>query len=288
MDKYSAVWVSHSSINDFRRCPRAYYLKNLYRDKHSGHKIALVTPSLALGSSVHEVLESLSVLPASSRFLEPLLPKFKAVWSKFKGLKGGFESSEQEDKFFERGRAMLQRVFDHPGPLQEKAVKIQTELPYFWLSQTDNLILCGKLDWLQYDELSDSVRILDFKTGLKEESPASLQLPIYLLLATNCQTKKVAGASYWYLARDDMPRAEVLPDYDQSHQLVLKYAKAVKLARTLERFKCPQGEGGCRHCLPYEKIIAGKATFVGLDNFERDVYALVDSSEEMPPQAEIL
>lgn len=25
-DKYSAVWVSHSSINDFLKCHRAYFL----------------------------------------------------------------------------------------------------------------------------------------------------------------------------------------------------------------------------------------------------------------------
>src|SRR3990167_11317573 len=61
-DKFSAVWISHSSIGDYLKCPRAYYLKNVYRDPKTNHKITLMQPSLALGQIVHEVIESLSRL----------------------------------------------------------------------------------------------------------------------------------------------------------------------------------------------------------------------------------
>ena len=61
-DKYTAYWVSHSSINDFLKCPRAYFLKNVYKDPKTGRKIKLISPPLALGQAVHEVVESLSVL----------------------------------------------------------------------------------------------------------------------------------------------------------------------------------------------------------------------------------
>ena len=288
MDKYSAVWVSHSSISDFQKCPRSYFLKNLYRDPRTGHKIALTSPSLSLGSAVHEVLESLSVLPVADRFKEPLHPKYKAVWSKYAGIKGGFESSEQELKYFLRGQEMLQRVTDHKGPLQEKAVKIRVDLPSYWLSEEDSIILCGKLDWLEYDELSDSIKILDFKTGKNEERPDSLQLPIYYLLATNCQSREVKGASYWYLARDDMPRAQVLPNLEKSKAIILKLAKNIKLARSLDRFKCTEGEGGCKHCQPFEAILSGKASFVGTDNYDRDVYTLSRSDSDSLPDSEIL
>lgn len=286
MDKFSAIWLSHSSISNFKNCPRAYYLASIYRDQRSGHKISLVTPSMSLGSAVHEVLESLSILPTKDRFKISLLDRFQTAWAKVSGQTGGFDSVDTETKYKERGIAMLKRVIAHPGPLIEKAVKIKMDLPYYWLSVEDNLILCGKLDWLSYDEATDSVHIIDFKTGVGEESVDSLQLPIYYLLAHNCQTREVKKASYWYLTKSDLPVEKKLPDLDKSKELVLKVGKEIKLARSLERFKCPAGDSGCRHCTPYERIIKGQATFVGTGEYGTDLYAIFENSAL--PQSEIL
>jgi len=89
-DKYTALWVSHSSISTFLECPRAYYLKNIYKDPKTGHKIKLMSPPLALGQAVHEVIESLSEIKTDLRFQEPLLDKFERSWQKLSGEKGGF------------------------------------------------------------------------------------------------------------------------------------------------------------------------------------------------------
>jgi CRISPR/Cas system-associated exonuclease Cas4 (RecB family) len=86
-DKYTAVWVSHTSIADFLKCPRAYYLKHVYRDPKTKHKLKLMAPPLALGQSVHEVVESLSQLPREKRFHEPLLVKLDRAWEKVSGKK---------------------------------------------------------------------------------------------------------------------------------------------------------------------------------------------------------
>src|SRR3989339_1109998 len=107
MDKYTAVWVSHSSISDFLKCPRAYYLKNVYKDPKNNHKISLMSPSLALGQAVHNVLESLSILSTGSRFSESLLDKFHIEWKKVSGKKGGFYDESTENKFRLRGEEML-------------------------------------------------------------------------------------------------------------------------------------------------------------------------------------
>jgi hypothetical protein len=61
-DKYKAVWVSHSSIGDFLKCPRAYFLHNVYKDPKTGRKINIVSPALSLGLAVHTALESLKVV----------------------------------------------------------------------------------------------------------------------------------------------------------------------------------------------------------------------------------
>src|SRR3990167_6170588 len=78
-DKYTAVWVSHSSITDFVNCPRAYFLNNIYRDPVTGHKITVISPPLALGQAIHEVIETLSHLPSEKRFREPLAMRFDHV-----------------------------------------------------------------------------------------------------------------------------------------------------------------------------------------------------------------
>ncbi len=286
MDKFSAVWLSHSSINNFKNCPRAYYLNSIYRDPISGHKVNLVTPSMALGSAVHEVLESLSTIPVATRFDTSLIERFNTAWKKVSGQMGGFSDEGTEASYKKRGEDMLRRVMAHKGPLAEKAVKIKMDLPYYWISEEDNLILCGKLDWLEYLESEDSVHIIDFKTGVGEESVDSLQLPIYYLLAHNCQTRAVKKASYWYIARDDFPVEKKLPDLDKSKELVLKIGKEIKLARQLERFKCPGGEAGCKHCLPLEKILRGESVFVGTGDYGTDLYANFNNSTL--PSSEIL
>src|SRR5690348_4003117 len=105
LDKYTAVWVLHRSSNEFRQCPGAYYLNNVYKDPKTNHKIKLMGPALALGQAVHEVLESLSVLAKDKRFQEPLLVAYDRAWSKVSGKKGGFYDESTEYKYKERGAA---------------------------------------------------------------------------------------------------------------------------------------------------------------------------------------
>lgn len=273
-DKYAATWVSHTSITDFLQCPRAYYLKNVYRDPESRHKIQLMSPPLALGQAVHEVVESLSVLPVKDRFRDSLLTKFQTAWKKISGRRGGFLDSDTEQRYKSQGEEMLEMVTKNPGPLKRLAVKIKADLPYYWLSEADDIILCGKIDWLEYLPDADAVHIIDFKTGKREERDDSLQLPIYYLLATHTQSRPVVQASYWYLRNSPELSEQVLPDANSAHEKILAIAKKIKVARKLESFKCPQGELGCYACRPYEAILRGEAEKVGLNEYQQDVYIL--------------
>lgn len=273
-DKYSAVWVSHSSISDYLKCPRAYFLRNIYRDPKTNHKISLMQPSFALGQTVHEVIESLSLLPVEDRFTIPLIDRFRKSWEKIAGERGGFTDTEEEVLYRSRGEAMIGRIVQNPGVLARKTIKIRQELPYYWLSEEDNIILCGKIDWLEYLPESDSVRIVDFKTGKFDEDSKSLQLPIYYLLANNCQSKPVSGISYWYLNRDSEPVSLEIPEKEEASAKILELAKRITLARKVERFVCKHKDG-CSACKPLEAIVAGKAKFVGTNDFRQDVYVLL-------------
>lgn len=287
-DKFAALWISHTSVSTFLKCPRAYYLQNVYKDPTTNHKIQLMSPPLALGQAVHEVLESLSVLPTEERFKKSLIERFEAVWPKVSGKNGGFLSESQETRFKQRGEAMLRRVMDHPGPLKNKAVKIKGDLPQYWLSEADEIILCGKIDWLEYIEDSDAVHVIDFKTSTKEEDSRSLQLPIYHLLVHNVQHRTVAKASYWYLENNDELTEKALPNLEAAHEEVLEIAKKIKVQRKLGIYKCPNGESGCFACQPLEKILRGEAELVGVTDHRQDMYILNAENESLEDQSEVL
>mgnify|MGYP000515983763 CR=1 FL=1 len=283
-DKYSALWISHSSITDWLACPRAYYLKNIYKNPKTKRKISLISPPLALGQAVHEVIEGLSVLSIERRFANHLTEKLETAWKKISGKRGGFITPEEEAKYQQRAREMLIRIEKHPGILTNLAVKIKMELPYYWLSEKENIILCGKIDWLEYLKEEDAVHIIDFKTGKNEEREDSLQLPIYYLLATNTQSRPVKKISYWYIDRDNEPIKKRLPNPKEAEEKVLKIAKEIKLAKQLNRFKCPNN--GCRFCREMEMAAKGDLEMVGYDEMGREIYIRNRKQEEK--QSEIL
>jgi hypothetical protein len=234
----------------------------------------IVSPALSLGGAVHEVVEGLLNYPAAERGQQPLFSQFDEVWKKVSGRRGGFSDQEEEAEYKQRGRKMIERVMAHPGPLLNKAVRLpahQNEMPpNFFLSPEEGIILCGKIDWLEYLPESDSLHIIDFKTGQNEEKGDSLQLPIYLLLLQNLQKRKVARASYWYLETDNKPKPVFLPTSDEAYERVFEVAVKVKNARKKGEFKCPRS--GCFACRPFEKILAGEAEYIGVGGYGQDMY----------------
>ena len=287
-DKFTATWISHTSISDYLRCPRSYYLKNVYKDRETGKKIQIVSPALSLGSAVHEVLEGLSNIPTEKRFDISPIVQLEMAWSKYAGKLGGFDNPEKENATKERGKQMLRKVMDNPGPLARLSVKLKQDFLYYWLSEEDNLILCGKIDWLEYLKDLDAVHIIDFKTSKKEENPNSLQLPIYYLLAQNCQSRPVEKLSYWYLEYDTMPSRMDLPDSESSFNKILEIGRKIKLARKLESFTCPNGKEGCMACRELELILQGGGEKVGETDRHNLYYLARETSSDGDEIEEII
>lgn len=289
LDKYTATWVSHSSIGDFLKCPRLYYLHNVYKDQNTGRKMTIVNPHMSLGIAVHEVLEGLGDYPSNERMDRDLRAIFESEWEKVSGIKGGFLSEEIEKEFKERGLKMIETVIKNPRFLINKRVKLPKEKmnPNYYLSEKDNIILNGQVDWIEYLE-DDTLHIVDFKTGRHEEKENSLQLPIYLLLCNALQKRKVSKASYWYIENDKIIEKD-LPDLKTAETEVYEKAMLVKFARDTKTFTCPNGnynhetkEGGCSNCKPYEKILEFKKGIsdnddvisVGVGGFNQDIFVV--------------
>lgn len=279
-DKYSAVWVSHSSMGDFLKCPRLYYLHNVYKDPKTNRKMTIVNPHMSLGIAVHNVLEGLGNYPSAERMDRDLRAQFEEEWLKVTGKQGGFTSFEQEEEFKMRGKEMINTVIKDPRFLVNKRIKLpQSNMPCnFYLSEDDNIILNGLIDWIEYLS-DDTLHLIDFKTGKKEEMDSSLQLPIYLLLCNALQKRKVSKASYWYLETDKMVEKE-LPDIDTAHRDVYAVAIKVKEAREKKSFDCKEGEDGCMHCRVYESILRLKegeesnVEYIGVGGFNQDIYII--------------
>lgn len=284
-DKYNALYVSYSSISDFQKCPRLYFLKNIYKNPQTGHRIQLMSPNLAVGQIVHEVLESLSVLPKETRFKNPPWERMDKLWQKITGKKGGFRDQNEEESFQKKAKEMISKVFKNPGPLANLAVKIKGDLPQYYIDEEENIILCGRLDWLEYFPETKSIHIIDFKTGAKKEEPGSLQLPIYQLLAEHCQKHPVAKVSYWYLQLEDTPSGMSLVNSAEKEIEILSFAKQISLARKLERFKCQYD--GCKFCKPYEKILLEETEFVATDERNKDIF-IAKHSLSLEYESEIL
>ena len=114
--------------------------------------------------------------------------------------------------------------------------------------------------------------MIDFKTGKNEENDDSLQLPIYLLLLNELQKRRVSGAAYWYLEKNDVPTEVALPDATLAREKVLALARRVKVAREKKAYECPRGAVGCFACQPYEAILKGEAEYIGVAGYGQDAY----------------
>lgn len=283
-NKTYPLWVSYSKIEAFSECPRKYYLRHLYKDSQTGNKITIIKPALALGQAVHQVLENLSKISSENRRSYSLLEEFEKIWQKFKGKKGGFTTLDEEEDYKQKGLSMLKRILINPGPLFNKSirtsslskiVKLSDSLSNCWLSEEEQIILSGKIDWLEHLPEDNSIHIIDFKTGQSEEKNGSLQLPVYLLLAKKCQARDVKKMSYWYLQLHDTLTPLEMPDQTTILEQVLEPALKIKEATQNRQFSCIKG--GCYGCEPYELIVKGEAEFVGIantDGFLQDTYIL--------------
>ncbi len=271
------IYISYTSLSDFLKCPRAYYLKNIYRDSRQGFKLQIINPYLVLGSTVHDTLKW--YLESSEKpTREDTLNKFRNFWRKYRAKKGGFNSLEEEAGFGGRGLKMLDNFLDHADCLEPCAPYIS--FPKFNL--IENIIMIGNFDFVGECE-DGTLHIVDFKTGSHDEDSAT-QLYMYAILAEANFKKPVSKASFWYLDREDGPRDIVLDPLDG--QLDWLKEKALKLKNAIDQsmWICIKGFDGtglsepdkmCRDCRDYQALIDNKGEWLFSDfRYKKEIYFL--------------
>lgn len=269
----NAIFLSPSSLADFEKCPQLYYLRNVYRSPR-GLKIQIINPNLALGQTVHDVLDQFLRLLPEQRTKDELDRIFESIWSNTGGEKGGYISDDEEESFKKRGREMINRFWNNKHFQTTEAVKI----PNFPKAELGNdLILTGKLDWVE--QTPEGVKIIDFKTGKNEERSDSQQMPIYAYLVSQVLNINKIIACYWYLDKDEDLTACSLPDLEKTLAYLRKMGEIIKMVRQTNSFKCQSGRESCWACRDMLAISQGKGKLVSIDpvNRKQEIYILQSS-----------
>lgn len=266
----NAIFISPSSLSDFEKCPQKYYYSQVYRSPR-GLKIQVVNPALALGATIHDVLDQFLKLPASQRTQNELKRILDWAWQGIAGEKGGFLSQEEEDEARQRAANMLDRFWANSRFQKIEPVK----MPSFPRVELGNdLILTGKLDWIEKE--GDTYHIIDFKTGKNEEKEDSQQLPIYSVLASRILNTTKIRTSYWYLDKDE----EITPfpeaDLERTFQDLQQKGEIIKMVRQTKSYRCQSGLESCWACRDMHAVAQGKGKLVHLDpvNRKQEIYIL--------------
>lgn len=267
------IFLSYTSLKDFLQCPRTYFLKNIYRDPKTGFRIQIASPYLSLGSTVHDSVKWYLDLKGQIT-TDQLEEKFRNLWLKYRGKRGGFESLEQEGDFGRRGLKMLDNFFKNAGKLE----KTTHQVDFPKLNLFEDVILMGNFDFVG-ERQDGTLHVLDFKTGANDEKDP-MQLYIYAILAEANLGKEVSSASFWYLDRDDEPREIVLDSLEPKLEWLIEKGKELKEAIKEGNWVCikgpaPDGAGLCKECRLHQAIIDGKGEFQFSDyRYKKDVYYL--------------
>lgn len=263
-----ALFISYTGLKDYSKCPRSFYLKNIYRDPKTGYKLQVASPYMTLGATIHDVIKwFLQMQGQVSK--EQLIQKYRNLWLKYRGKRGGFATREDEASFGKRGLKMLDNFFANTKVLEPN---LKTD-DFLKFKIDETTFLNGRVDFL--GQLPDgSIHVLDFKTGSKDEEDP-LQLYIYAILAESNLQRKVSKISYWYLDRDASPKEAVLDSLEEKLEWLKKKAKEIKAVIEQASWVCIQDPKLCKDCQAYQDIIDGKGEFQFSDDaFKKQVYYL--------------
>jgi len=276
MNFKNTLWISHSALSAFSRCPHLYYLEYVYRNPKTGNRIQTVNPYFSLGLSVHETIEGLAETPKEERKKVSLKERFESIFENYRGKRGGFVSRKKEEDFFRRGVEMVKRV-EKSGFLAKPSATISSNFPTVNLTG-EEVKLVGSLDWIELLP-EGGAHIIDFKTGNNKESNGSLQLPIYTILAKENLPMEVKKVSYWYLQHDDSPVAQEIGDIEKHRETIKEKAETIKNAIKEDHFPC-RYNGKCFACGDYKRLFAGEGEMVGTDKERnKDLFIIFDRKE---------
>ncbi len=269
------IYVSYTSLADFLKCPRSYYLKNIYKqslpdgeDPSLKFRLQIASPYLTLGSTVHDTIKwylENQYKPTK----EETLKKFRNFWRKYRLKRGGFNILEEESNFGKRGISIIENFLANADVLEKSAPSIS--FPKYNL--VENIVLIGNMDFVGLRE-DGSLHIVDFKTGAHDKKDPT-QLYVYAILAEANFKKPVTKISFWYLDRDSAPKEVVLDPLDMKLEWLKEKGLELKKAIQENHWVCVKAPDLCRECRDYQDLLDGKGEFLFSDyRYKKQIYFL--------------
>ncbi|MDX1689499.1 MAG: ATP-dependent DNA helicase [Acidimicrobiia bacterium] len=183
--------LSPSQAEAYATCPRRYALeRRLLVDDGAG-------PHAALGSLVHEVLETVEgEAIAAGRDHGRLEDALALLDERFEP--GTFGGGAWAAAWHERAAGILTNLYEHwPGSGPGLTVELPVEL------ERNGVRWRGRVD--RIEEADGGVGVVDYKTSRSPatlaDAAGSLQLGFYALAAANHTGRPVTAASFWYPAK---------------------------------------------------------------------------------------
>jgi RecB family exonuclease len=245
---------SHSKLSRFEKCPLDYYF--YYLDpKWKGYQEP--KDYNTKGSAIHGALTLFYNLPLKKRNARSLQNSLLEAWfsetDKTKkpplGEIGGFNTKEDEKKTYRESLEILQKFLDLKD-INPPIFYIPTEdiknsfCDYEKMIQPidDQSFISGKFD--RIDKIKDdTLRIIDFKTGKKQNSKD--QLDFYRVLAELNFKIPVSIVSFYYLKEGeivDFKTSNV--DFEEIKKITLERVKKIREA---DKFP-PRPSKLCNYC----------------------------------------
>lgn len=259
---YSKIY-SPSRLGMFDICPKQYhfyYLDPVYsrmknKLKKQPHNIWSFH---TLGKAVHNAITLFYHLPPKQRTKEQLKQHLKETWCSEimwnkkppLGKWGGFEDLEEERETYRQALLMLKNLFEiaetEPEieylPTQDFRRSIE-DYHNLITSLSEDYDISGKFDLIVRDK-NDTLHIIDFKTGKKEDDN-HFQLRFYKALAEGNFQKPVRKASFYFLRTGNKRKFDLEEETGKIKEEILEKIKAIK---TTENFK-PKPSKLCKFCL---------------------------------------
>ncbi len=193
---------SVSKLETYRQCPKKYLFHYVYKVPVQQR------PYFDFGVSMHAVIEHVQAfvgeLPREIVFAKAL-EYLREFWKR-----GGYESEEQEQEYFEKGVHALRLYIERECQLQspERSTLCREEA---FLFEWDGILLRGVID--RVDTVGEDLEIIDYKTSQrmleKKDLATNLQLHVYAKASLELYNRLPKRVALWYLVKDTLSFTEV-------------------------------------------------------------------------------
>jgi len=247
---------SFTQIKDFQSCPRLYYYRYILKIPTQGNHY------FSFGTTVHLALQrffeeakkrqgtnqgdlfskktndNLNKKPRELVSQAELIKIYENSW-----IDDWYQNKKQKEDYFKNGKDILKKF--HVSPNYPDTMPNYLEKGFS--IKVGNYSLGGKID--RIDDLGDSFRIIDYKTGkpkIKLDAQDKEQLLIYQMALESWQDMKIEELVYYYLEDDSLMSFKGTDA--QKKKLTDKIVKTIDEIKDFDFEKYIKNHEKCRSC----------------------------------------